>query len=201
MDETRAALADKLGVLERQVTDTVETVKDSVNTVRNTFDVKAQVRKRPWAMLAGAAALGLAVGYRTSAGRGYRRSESVRNVYEARYLAQQTRRQAAETPEARSPVAGAFEKELSLLKGLAVGAVLGVVRDMALRSVSGHAEHYLETAIDGVTRRLGGQPVPRTKPETPAPESDTREPPDEGRGLLKAVHDSKESTASHDSQK
>src|SRR5262249_38838293 len=73
MEETRAALSEKLETLEQQVvgtvkdaraavTDTVETVKgavhDTVETVKETFDVSRQVERHPWAMLGGSIALG-----------------------------------------------------------------------------------------------------------------------------------------------
>src|SRR4051812_17988281 len=65
MNETRADLTEKLEVLEQQVVGTVETVKESVNTVQHVFDLKYQMQERPWAIMAGAAAVGLLVGYST----------------------------------------------------------------------------------------------------------------------------------------
>lgn len=178
MEDTRIALSDKFGALEQQVTGTVETVKDSVNTVKNSFDLKMHVRKRPLTLLAAAGALGLVLGYRSSAGRVLRRAEVVRNIREARDLARQAREQPV--PEANrsdflASLGQSFEKELSLVKGLAVGAVLGLVRDMAVKSVSGHTQRYFEDAIDGVTRRLGGQSTQRAQQSEPSKPAESEE--------------------------
>lgn len=171
MEETRAALADKLGALERQVTGTVETVKDSVSTVRNAFDLELQAQERPWVLLGGAVAVGFWLGYRSSAGRVHQRVENVRNIREARYLAQQSQREGGsggERTDILGAVGHALEKEASLVKGLAVGAVLGIVRDLAAGSVSGPMERYLEDAVEGVTRRLGVRPLPRAETRAPS---------------------------------
>src|SRR5438132_737937 len=84
MDETRAALSEKLEMLENQVVgtvqeattsvqETVETVKDAVEdtvhtvresvretveAVKDTFDLQQQVQRHPWIMIAGATTLG-----------------------------------------------------------------------------------------------------------------------------------------------
>jgi len=87
MEETRSSLQDKLECLEEQVKGTVqeatetvasvketvanvretvresvdtvkESVQDTVQSVKDTLNVERQVREHPWAMFAGAAALG-----------------------------------------------------------------------------------------------------------------------------------------------
>ncbi len=178
MEDTRVALSDKLGALEQQVAGTVETVKDSVNTVRNSFDLKMHVQKRPLTLFAGAAALGLLLGYRSSAGRVQHRAETVRNIREARHLARQAREQPvteANRSDFLASLGESFEKELSLVKGLAVGAVLGLVRDMAVKSVSGHTQRYLEDALDGVSRRLGGQSTQKPQESEPSKLAESEE--------------------------
>src|SRR5260370_30618637 len=80
MEETRESLSEKLGALEQHVLTTVhdttdsvaatagavkdavqgtvssvkETVHDTVDTVKEAFDIKRQVERHPWAMMAGA---------------------------------------------------------------------------------------------------------------------------------------------------
>jgi len=80
MEETRAALQDKLETLEQQVKSTVETATEAVTTakesvhetvesvkasvhetvesVKETFDLRLQVERHPWMMVCGAAAVG-----------------------------------------------------------------------------------------------------------------------------------------------
>src|SRR5690606_130893 len=119
-------LVDKLSVLEQQVTGTVENVKGSVETVKRAFDLKTQVRRRPWAALAGAAAVGIVVGYQTS-GRNGRRMEGPRYARGEGGVAA-----AATPPPASSHV---FEEEIALVKGLVIGALFGVIRDLAIDTV------------------------------------------------------------------
>jgi hypothetical protein len=66
IDETRAALTEKLGALGEQITQSVEstratvegtidtvrsTVEETVDTVKHTFDVRYQVDRHPWIMM------------------------------------------------------------------------------------------------------------------------------------------------------
>jgi hypothetical protein len=52
-----------------------------------------------------------------------------------------------------------FEGEITQLKGLAVGTLLGIVRDMVTQSVPPTLERQVEEVIDGITVKLGGHPV------------------------------------------
>jgi hypothetical protein len=52
-----------------------------------------------------------------------------------------------------------FEKEISQIKGLAIGTALGLVRDLAKDSVPDSISHKVEEVIDSITQKLGGQPV------------------------------------------
>lgn len=77
MLRTRESLTDKVAALENQVIgtlqsattavqDTVESVKTAVSdtqaSVKQAFDVSAHTRERPWAMVGGAAVVGLVAG-------------------------------------------------------------------------------------------------------------------------------------------
>jgi ElaB/YqjD/DUF883 family membrane-anchored ribosome-binding protein len=84
MDDTRAALSEKLGTLEQRmvdtmhdaadavaqtvdnvkvaVHDTVVAVHDTVETVKDTFNLHHQVDRHPWAMVGGSIALGFVGG-------------------------------------------------------------------------------------------------------------------------------------------
>ncbi len=168
MDDTRAALADKLDELGHQVTDTVSSVTHTVDAVKHAFDVAERVRERPWIAVAGAAAIGLYLGYRTSA-------------HDARRRAAGTVRPVVPSNPAPPPANGAtaspwtevFSEEIALLRGLAIGALFGVVRDWVTPSVPQTLERSVVDAIDGVTVKLGGQPLqgswkPRGRPGDPA---------------------------------
>jgi ElaB/YqjD/DUF883 family membrane-anchored ribosome-binding protein len=208
MDETRAALTDKIETLEHQVVDTVQaastavsetvgsvkeivhdslqTVKDSVHdtveTVKDTFDIQRQVDRRPWTMFAGATALGFLGGYllRGSNGREARiteKSESLAPSAKARTAvirngAPKRRDAAASTaihesdaattadkPSWVSNVGDTFHAEISQLEQLAVGTLLGIVRDIITEVVPEHMERQVEEIVNGITVKLGGQPL------------------------------------------
>jgi ElaB/YqjD/DUF883 family membrane-anchored ribosome-binding protein len=78
MDDTRAALSEKLGTLEQRMVDTMhdaadavaqtvdnvkDAVHDTVESVKDTFDLRHQVDRHPWAMVGGSIALGFVGGY------------------------------------------------------------------------------------------------------------------------------------------
>jgi ElaB/YqjD/DUF883 family membrane-anchored ribosome-binding protein len=78
MDDTRAALSEKLGTLEQRMVDTVHgaadavvqtvdnvkaAVHDTVENVKHTFDVRQLVDRHPWAMVGGAIAVGFVASY------------------------------------------------------------------------------------------------------------------------------------------
>ena len=198
MDETRASLSEKLETLEQQVVDsvhgatnavneTVESVKDAghdtVATVRETFDLPLQVRRRPWVMVGGSIALGYLGGYllrrrgsdRPSAKRwsepafpdgpqiahlrngdinGYRSMEEMPSKKPAQEVSQKP-----SEPGFLSEVHHQFEAEINKLKGLAIGSVLGVVRDLITQSGPEQMKAKVAEVMDGITAKLGGEPI------------------------------------------
>jgi len=180
MEETRASLSEKLETLEQQVvgtvqdaraavTDTVETVKDAVQgtveSVKDTFDVGRQMERHPWAMLGGAIAVGFIGGKlfdRLEPPLPYMANGTAAPVYD---------RPPAATSEFTAPVSEPeekdgghsllrqFEPEIAKLKGLAVGAVMGVMRDMISGSIPEPLKPQISDVINSLTMKLGGEPV------------------------------------------
>jgi hypothetical protein len=187
MEQTRASLTEKLETLEHQVVDTVqgattavadtvetvkEAVQDTVETVKDTFDVRVQVERHPWAMVGASIALGY------FGGRLLRASTSF----------QDSRMQPVSAPQERSPrpsqsnngnlhqhhgdapsseaqpgwltdLAARFQPEIAKLRGLAVGALLSMARDMITGSAPEELKPRLAEVMDSVTVKLGGEPV------------------------------------------
>jgi len=52
-----------------------------------------------------------------------------------------------------------FGTEITMLKGLAIGTVLGVVRDMITQSVPEQMQPQLADVMDSITAKLGGKPI------------------------------------------
>jgi ElaB/YqjD/DUF883 family membrane-anchored ribosome-binding protein len=242
MDETRTALADKLGRLEQQVSDTVhdavesvtsvknaatetvenvrsavqetvdsvrQSVKSTVDTVTDTLDIELQVQRHPWTMVAGAAAVGFAGGYlcygegvseaerRTQASREktllrqrYASHECEREAETPRLAADRREREAASRPAPFNWLgsqAHALQPAIDQLKGLAVGTLFGVAKDILTRSLPKPMEGQINEVVDGLTLALGGKPIrghvlserppqaarPATASYTPTPSSAT----------------------------
>ena len=174
MDETLAGLTGKLGHLEYQVSSTVRTVKDSVNTVRDTFDLKLQVRQRPWALVAGAAALGFLGGYhltvpnggsRTRGGKGADAPSSLIHADELIIPSLGSKAgtngsKAAQPPAVSAPswlanLGDSFQPELAELKGILIGALFGLVREIVTNHPPKPVEQPRGNAISGDNGNLG----------------------------------------------
>lgn len=196
MEETRTSLSEKLEALENQVvgtvqetvgavTETVETVKetvqetvgavketvqDTVTTVRDALDIELQVRRRPWLMFGGSIAVGYLAGaligrrpqYRPRATPFYGPSRMTEAPRESNGAAAHAEPQ----PSFLSKVAEAIGPELGKLKGVAIGTLMGTVRDAVVRSLPPETGTRLREVMDDVTKKLGGEPVsPVCRPE------------------------------------
>jgi len=180
MEETRTSLTEKVETLEQKlvssvqettaaVTDTVETVKEtmqeSVETVKHWFDVKGHVQDQPWTMLGGSMALGFLVGQLLPV----QRAEPpptppppapppAAPKRQHQHNGGSSRRQQQE-PSSPSWLSQ-FEPEINKLKGLALGAVLGTLREMVVREAPPSLGSRLKEVIDDVTKKVGGEPLP-----------------------------------------
>jgi len=194
IDETRTSLTDKLETLENRVVGTVheatcavsesvdtvkdavqqtvetvqETMQQTVSSVKQAFDLRLHIARRPWTMMAGAAALGY-VGGRligpvgTGTGTTWKSVESPSVASSMGSAHAESGGIAAAAAERASDWAAqlgeTFHEELSQLKGLALGAVFGLARDMLVRAAPPAMEKTIGELIDDVTTKLGGKPV------------------------------------------
>lgn len=230
MDETRHALAEKLGMLEHQVADTVQgavdtvenvkrsvestvqtvkdSVRDTVETVQDTLDVRRQVDRHPWAMMAGAVALGYLGGYvccqtmesrsssgssfsplsafsgrrkRHETGNGHGNGHGSRWKTEPDHQPEPAREQPSSTAAAMDWVSKHSEwlqPAINQLKGLAVGATVGIVRDMVTKSLPDEMKGQVSDVLNDITVSLGGKPIkghilPERSPASNRPRRDS----------------------------
>jgi hypothetical protein len=189
IDQTRSSLTEKLETLECQVRGTVESAKASVDetienvkstvhetvaTVKRTFDINYQVANHPWAMFGGSVLAGFLAGSfvpTTGRGRAIRRDPGPVDDYEARQTVSR-RDGAGEAPQLQtangaprnvgfmSKLLDQFSDEIDKLKGVAVGATMGVVRDVVKRQMPQFAEH-IDEVMNSATVKLGGEPIRR----------------------------------------
>lgn len=216
MEHTRAALTDKLEILENQVTDTVTgaaeavekvrhtvqetvsgaaetvanmkhaiqdtvaSVKDSVRetaeTVSETLDVSRQVERHPWAMMAGATAVGFGVGVlvsrvdvpaaassaAASAAHSAKSLASHWDSFAGDHSPQWTgpqREQLVSRPQPASHEESVWMPAANKLKGLAIGAMFGVLREVLSKSMPDTLRGQVGEVIDDFTKSLGGKPI------------------------------------------
>jgi ElaB/YqjD/DUF883 family membrane-anchored ribosome-binding protein len=187
MDETRAALSEKLETLEHRVVDTVQGASDvvtgTVANIKDTLDLPLQVRRHPWGMVGGSIALGCLGGYLLF--RGGRARPGVNGRIQA--AIPDSSRIAGQPPDevkgvssvgetpgpgpaadvARAPsdsgwlggVGHRFGPEITTLKGLAIGTALSIVRDRITQSAPESMKTQLAAVMDRITIKLGGEPL------------------------------------------
>jgi len=182
VESVKEAVQDTVDTVKGTVHDTVDTVKSTVSstveTVKDAFDVRGYFQEYPWAAFGAAVGVGFAGGVLIASGR---RAPS-HDVSELRSRGQvsiaadpshdggsRKRPLAAQASSVAAPMhaaaglagemASKFGDELGKLKGVALGAVFGLVRDWVSRSSPPAVGTKLGEVIDDVTRKLGGEPI------------------------------------------
>jgi len=184
MERSRESLAEKLDALEHTleakvtgakeaVEHTVEAVEHTVETVKetvsNALDFRGHVRRRPWLMVGGAFSLGCLGGYLLGGGRRQAdvtaadmtsRMESPTGAPALASPGAHTGNGHTEAPSRReeeesSPLA----EGLKTLKGVAVGALMGLLREAITRALPPEWVPDVKGVVDDWTTRLGGKPL------------------------------------------
>ncbi len=186
MEETRASLSNKLEALESQVAETVQTatdvvhdtteavadtvecvketvgeitdkVGDTMRSVAHTFDLSRQVEERPWLVFGGAIGLGCLVGWYLPSRTRQRKVSNTTRSFAGSTRSAAACEAAAAPAEAKQP--GWVSKELSRLRGLAIGTVMGAVRDLARESLPEPIRARVAEEVDNLTPHLGGEVI------------------------------------------
>jgi len=141
MEYRRESISEDLGALEDRVTDTVHKVSEAAShtaaRLKEVADIKGHVDHHPWLMFGGAIAAGAILG-------------QMLHAHET--AARQTPRIAA-PPQAPSLLA----KELTKVKGLALGMALGFVRQALTADLPPALAGEAGEIIDAMTEKLGGK--------------------------------------------
>jgi ElaB/YqjD/DUF883 family membrane-anchored ribosome-binding protein len=174
------------------VDDSIQMAKDTVATVKRTFDIKYQVEQHPWLMVGGCVLAGVAAGSLFSSVRRRSRQASDQLVGNGTSFIQPVGLDAkgpmggavshalpAEQrghdslfgpgplpqPQAVMPSRHGFfdlfHEEIAKVKGMAIGYVMGQVRDSIRVSMPQWASH-VDSLMNGITTKLGGEPAPTT---------------------------------------
>jgi ElaB/YqjD/DUF883 family membrane-anchored ribosome-binding protein len=186
IEQTRSALTEKLETLEEEVMGTVrnaketveetienvtETVQETVETVQRTFDLEYQMQQRPWVLIGGSVVAGVAAGFladslrvratawEDSRGKVPRYEPSSGSGATAfRSPQQEFAPPRREGPSFFQSLLGRFDKEIGMVKELAIGYAAGVLRDMVKEALPAVKEQ-VQKVMDSATTKMGGQPV------------------------------------------
>lgn len=186
VETVKEAVQETVSAVKDTVSDTVGTVKetmvDTVCTVKEALDVRGYVDQYPWASFGAAVAAGFVGGVMIENGQRARRrigelhshgevpiSQGRRDVNGHQYRPAEEFTPAARTASyAAEPVrheswlhqlTKQFAPEIERLKGLAVGALGSLVRDVVSQAAPGPVGERLTPVIEDMTRKLGGEPI------------------------------------------
>jgi ElaB/YqjD/DUF883 family membrane-anchored ribosome-binding protein len=185
VQNTTQAVNDTVESVKEAVHGTVTTVKDTVSdtvgAVKDALDVRGYVREYPWASFGAAVATGFVGGLLFDGGRranhriaelhsrgepafsygrdGSNGSRRFPEEYEPTARAAAFTAPAPAEPSLVHQLTERFGPEIDKLKGLAIGAVGALVRDLVARPTGGQVGDQLSRVIDDVTRKLGGEPI------------------------------------------
>jgi hypothetical protein len=173
--ETVEAVKETVEKASETVENVTESVQETVETVSETFDLWRQADRHPWLVFGGSVLVGF-VGAQLIGGSAKKTEEEERlraktaPGWSPAQEAQSSRgngRHAAETPaspptreeQPRREEKSWFWDQLGQLKGLAIGSLMGVVRDMTKRALPEPIGDRLAEEVDQITTNLGGEPI------------------------------------------
>ena len=191
MESTRSNLADKLEALEGELRGTVEgatnavetvqetvetvteTVKETVESVRETLNVRKHVERHPWAMFGGAVLLGCIAGGLLGRRRSRKPEPTPAPAFTPQAQPETGYRNGYSKKEkqAQEEEPGPLASGLQAIKGLALGTLMGTLRDVLVQAVPTNLANDLAGVVDNMTTRLGGKPLRRSDEEK-TPETD-----------------------------
>ncbi|HWY85994.1 MAG TPA: hypothetical protein VNX28_04675 [Gemmataceae bacterium] len=162
---TVESVTDTVTSVKDSVEETVTAVKDSmrqgVNAVKDFLDLSQHVQSHPWAMVGGS----VVVGYVVGSVLGGRSETSHAGTSESRSQpaaangATNGRHEVFASP---SPPSGgllsSLAPEISKLKGLALGALVGAVREMIQKAVPPDLGSSLDEIFTSITEKVTGGP-------------------------------------------
>ncbi len=156
IENTHAAMTEKLEMLEERARETVEGAKTAV---KHTVDVHHQIDQHPWKMVGASVLVGYMLGRITSGGSASSGTNGQRilildtpvvmgtsSTSQKRIELDPSSRSAAQEPELSGGILEPYKDELAIIKVAAIGAVVSVVRDLIKQAVPILASHFKKTA-------------------------------------------------------
>lgn len=173
VQSTTTAVSDTVEAVKETVENVTATVEETVESVSQTFDLKLQTERHPWIVFGGSVALGcLAAHVFGSAterrkGEGNHQTPSWDELQSNSQFREKNRAQPSE-PSQQTPTRSAasengekswFRDEFNRVKGLALGALMGVVRDLAAKGLPGPLGQRIAEEVDHLTTSFGGETI------------------------------------------
>jgi len=182
IDCTRSELADKMEALgdrvmgtvqsaQETVEDSIQVARDTVASVKRTFDIKHHVEQHPWAMVGGCLLAGLALGalFQKASRRPRRAPDRLAAQEEAfspspALPAEQRGNGSVATPpqpQYRPPpirpgLFDLFHDEIAKVQALAIGYVMGLAGD-AIKDAAPQWAPQIDDMVNSVMTKLGGE--------------------------------------------
>jgi len=163
-------VADAAAGIVESVKDTVNEVKEKVeataSAVTSAFDLRKQTEAHPWVVFGMAATTGCLVGsfLARRSSRGHRKAQAgsaPKQGRETNGKSHHTKATPAKTAResATSGQNSWFVESLQHLKGLAVGALMSAVRDLAKQGIPGNLGEKIAEEVECMTRKMGAEPI------------------------------------------
>jgi hypothetical protein len=173
VQSTTAAVTDTVEAVKDTVETVSATVQETVETVGQTFDLWGQTDRHPWVVFGGSVALGylaakLFDGASANGKEKHGHTPSWDSLAKsASHPREETRRQSPEpsvppTAQSESSENGKkswFWDEMNRVKKLAVGSLMGVVRDLSAKGLPGPLGQRVAEEVDHLTSNLGGETI------------------------------------------
>jgi len=181
VQETVASVQSTVATVKDSVQDTVGTVtgtmKEGVtmvkDTVKDAFDIPGHVEHHPWLMFGSSVALGYCLGNffakeeldtakmaEASATPPAPTGHAARAHHHGNGGVREKRRTETNKAPAAMGFLSEFAPEINKLKALALGAVLGTVREMVIQALPQKMGEQLKDIINSVTEKIGGASIP-----------------------------------------
>jgi len=172
VEDTTAAVGETVEAVKETVENVTETVEETVQSVGQLFDLRLQTERHPWIVFGGSVALGCLAAQLIGQGREEdQESEAQAAKWSALSSASQPREStwerrsepASQQPAHAEPSENGKKswiwEEVNRLKGFALGALMGVVRDLTARGLPGALGQRVAEEVEHLSSSLGAEPI------------------------------------------
>jgi len=159
--EAASHIADDVKETVHGVTQKVE---DTAVAMAKAFSLRRQAERHPWVVFSVAATTGCVMGTLLG-GRTRRKPSRSHGTQESRSRQSNGKSHSKESAAAKrsssngSSQENVFGETIQHLKGLAIGSLMSLLRDLAKRSVPGPIGAKIAEEVESLTTRMGAQPI------------------------------------------